>query len=263
MQRSVVRSYRNVLPSFELPPNYRLPLRYIYVPSIDYAAGLSLQQGLVDRRIEARRKLATNPNDDKALDIAMTDIVLFVQHTPTYTFGRRQKKSDIPPGLDKIASVHITNRGGQTTFHGPGQLTAYPILDLTLHKLSARCYVDKLEQTLIRTMGEYDISASRKDTGIWASGKKIASIGIHIQRHVTSHGFALNCTTDLSYYDHIEACGIPGGSKMVTSLSQEANRSISPDEALPIIAQAFGDIFDRRMVRIGPGNDKEQDQELF
>lgn len=128
------------------------------------------------------------------------------------------------------ADFHETKRGGQTTFHGPGQLVAYPILDLKRYGLSARCYVSLLEDVIIKVCGRYGVKAIKtKNTGVWTSDvNKIAAIGVHMRRNVTSHGIALNVNTDLSFFDRIVACGLED--KRATSLEKEGVIGVGVDE---------------------------------
>ncbi|KAI9101940.1 hypothetical protein DFS34DRAFT_567297, partial [Phlyctochytrium arcticum] len=151
------------------------------------------------------------------------DIVLLLQHPPTYTAGRRLKGSDASEGerLRKLGAGYFeTLRGGQTTFHGPGQLVGYPILDLRKMGLGVRNYVCTLERFLIDTCSKYGIQAARtQDTGVWVEDRKIAALGIQVRQHITSHGFALNANVDLEWYKHIVPCGLEG--KSVTSVAAE------------------------------------------
>lgn len=151
--------------------------------------------------------------------------VLAFEMPPTYTCGRRER--------GKLASVDIENfkaggkaefletqRGGQTTFHGPGQLVAYPVIDLKSFNIPVRCYVSYLEDAIIRTIGKYGIKGKKtENTGVWVSDElKIAAIGIHVRRSITSHGMALNINTDPWWFDRIVACGLPD--KRTTTMEQ-------------------------------------------
>lgn len=148
--------------------------------------------------------------------------VLTMEMLPVYTTGRRERglmsagerDALLATGADVVASL----RGGQVTFHGPGQLVCYPILSLAAFKVRPRCYIHALEGCLIDTLADHGIPARRTaDTGVWVSEtEKIASIGVHLRRRVTSHGVALNVATDLAYFDHIVACGLVG--KRTTSM---------------------------------------------
>jgi len=139
-----------------------------------------------------------------------------------------------------------TDRGGDVTYHGPGQLVGYPILSLTEWKRDVRAYVRAVEQVLIDTLGDYGITAGRIDgmTGVWVDGSKVAAIGVHISRWVTSHGFALNVDTDLTYFQYIVPCGL---TKPVTSMAKLGVRA-TLKEVTQVLARHFGRIFDCEMV---------------
>ena len=137
------------------------------------------------------------------------DHLLLVEHPPVFTLGKNASKQHI---INKSEDVSIiqTDRGGNITFHGPGQLVCYPILDLNYYKRSITWYMRELEQLIIDVLGEYDIKANRKKglTGTWVKDKKIAALGVRISRWVTMHGFSLNINPDLNFYKNIIPCGI-------------------------------------------------------
>ena len=139
-----------------------------------------------------------------------------------------------------------SGRGGDVTFHGPGQLVGYPILDLKPHRCDVHRYVRDLEEVLIRTVATYGVQAERAPglTGVWVGPDKIAAIGVRISRWVTSHGFALNVNTDLSHFDLIVPCGIRG--RGVTSLQRILSRFVDMVEVERAVIEAFGQVFDRR-----------------
>ncbi|XP_026149148.1 octanoyl-[acyl-carrier-protein]:protein N-octanoyltransferase LIPT2, mitochondrial [Mastacembelus armatus] len=176
--------------------------------------------------------------------------LLLCQHLPVYTTGIRHKP--YPANLlDRLqllgADVHRTNRGGLITFHGPGQLVCYPVLNLSSFKKSVRWYVCELEKTIISLCSRFGIKASTSPhTGVWVEDKKICAIGIHCGRYVTSHGLALNCNTDLSWFSYIVPCGIEG--KGVTSMSAELRRDVSVEETIPHLLDAFRAQFNCQLV---------------
>ena len=141
--------------------------------------------------------------------------------------------------------VHEVERGGDVTFHGPGQLVGYPIIDLRRHKQDLHWYLRQVEEALIRGIARYGISGQRNPTftGVWTSGRKLASIGVHARDWVTWHGFALNVTTDLSYFDLIVPCGIQ--SVTMTSIEREVASDAAPtvDDVGSAVAEAFGQVF--------------------
>ena len=138
------------------------------------------------------------------------DHLLLVEHLPVYTLGKNAPKEHLLNDESKNISIIQTDRGGKITFHGPGQLVGYPILDLNQYKKSVSWYMRELEQLIIDVLNEYDIKADRKEglTGTWVGDKKIAALGVRISKWVTMHGFSLNINPDLNYYRNIIPCGI-------------------------------------------------------
>ncbi|UCF41637.1 MAG: lipoyl(octanoyl) transferase LipB, partial [Gemmatimonadota bacterium] len=148
-----------------------------------------------------------------------------VEHPPVVTLGRSTEPQHLPLSAEQLAArgveVHDIERGGDVTFHGPGQLVGYPIYDLSEHRRDLHWYLRQLEAALITALADFGIAGGRTEgfTGVWTGGRKIASIGIHVKQWVTWHGFALNVTTDLSYFDLIVPCGIEG--VVMTSVQRE------------------------------------------
>ena len=138
------------------------------------------------------------------------DTLLLVEHEPVYTFGKNADENHLLQNYPENVKLFYTERGGDITFHGPGQIVGYPIMDLHNYKMSISWYMRSLEEVIIRSLDKFGISADRKDslTGVWVEDKKIAALGVRISRWVTMHGFALNVNTDLAYYDSIIPCGI-------------------------------------------------------
>jgi lipoyl(octanoyl) transferase len=175
------------------------------------------------------------------------DTVLLLEHPPTVTLGRRTEPGElhIPDGAD--VAVVETDRGGKATYHGPGQLVCYPILDLTRHGQDVKRYCRDLEEALIRTLAAFRIEATRIDglTGVWLERppRKIASIGIHLTKWISTHGYALNVDLDPApFTDWITACGLDG--YQFTSMAQELDRAIAVDDVRPAAAQALADVLD-------------------
>jgi len=175
------------------------------------------------------------------------DTILFLEHPPVVTLGRRAGDGELhlPPG----ANVEIveTDRGGKSTFHGPGQLVCYPIVDLRRHGSDVKRYVRDLEEALIRTLAAFGIDAGRIDglTGVWLTRppRKIASIGIHVSRWVTTHGYALNVDLDPAPFTQwITACGLEDA--QFTTMAQEVGRRVTVEEVLPAAAAALGDVLE-------------------
>jgi lipoate-protein ligase B len=178
------------------------------------------------------------------------DVLLLVEHPPVVTLGRSSKQKNLISSPAFLASRGVelfeVERGGDVTFHGPGQLVGYPIIDLKRHKLDLHWYLRSVEEGLIRTLSRYGISSERNTgyTGVWTQGRKIASIGVHARDWVTWHGFALNVTTDLSYFDLIVPCGIVGVE--MTSIEKETGLAVSLGDVSDVAAAEFGVLFDLR-----------------
>jgi lipoate-protein ligase B len=181
------------------------------------------------------------------------DVLLLLEHPPTITLGRSGKLQHLLVREEDLKSRGIgfwnVDRGGDITFHGPGQLVGYPILSLRSPERDVRGYMRRLEESLIRLLESYHIEAMRDSrfTGVWTQLGKIAAMGVHISRWITRHGFALNVNTDLSFYDLIVPCGIVG--KGVASIQKHLSRDIDMEEVADRYIAAFGPLFNRRMIR--------------
>jgi lipoyl(octanoyl) transferase len=178
---------------------------------------------------------------------AIPDTVLFLEHPPTITLGRRTDPGEVhlPAGAD--VAVVETDRGGKSTFHGPGQLVCYPILDLERHGKDVRRYCRDLEHAIIQTVGRFGLAATRIEglTGVWLESppRKLASIGVHISRWITTHGYALNVDLDPApFTDWITACGLEDAA--FTSLARELGRPVTVAEVRPVAAETFAGVFD-------------------
>ena len=202
----------------------------------EYAEVLELQRSLCRRRIGG--------------EIA-EDVLLLVEHEPVITLGRGTHPPSLPLSRAELErrgiGVFEVERGGDVTFHGPGQLVGYPILDLREHRADLHWYLRHLEAALIGALATLGIEAGRNPglTGVWTRGRKIASIGIHVKQWVTYHGFALNVSTDLDYFDLIIPCGIRD--VVMTSLAQELGRTDSAaiwKETREAVVEELGRTFD-------------------
>jgi lipoyl(octanoyl) transferase len=202
---------------------------------VDYARGLELQ-----RQCVAARKASSIP-----------DTLLLLEHPHVYTLGRNALREHLLISRDRLrsigAEVFETDRGGDITYHGPGQLVGYPIFDLTRHRRDIAWYMRCLEEILIAVAADFGIEAHRIPslTGVWVGTDKLAAMGVHISRWITSHGFALNVSTDLRYFDWIVPCGIPN--KGVTSLERLLARPVSVEEAARRVITHFGRVFGMEM----------------
>src|SRR4051812_48109872 len=207
-----------------------------------YAEALMLQRAVARARI--------------AGDVA-EDVLLLVEHPPVVTLGRGTRAGTLTasPALLESRGVELfeVDRGGDVTFHGPGQLVGYPIVDLKRHKQDLHWYLRQVEEALIRGIATLGIAAERRVglTGVWTQGRKLASIGVHARDWVTWHGFALNVTTDLSYFDLMVPCGI--AQVEMTSLSKETGASTGLDvRTRELVAGGFGEVFGLDGVRLAP-----------
>jgi lipoyl(octanoyl) transferase len=177
------------------------------------------------------------------------DTLILLEHPPVYTAGRRTDPTHLLLAEGEIerlgAEVHEVDRGGSVTFHGPGQLVGYPIIDLGPAPDVVR-YLRDVEESVIRAAADLGVTLGRnRDTGVWSGDRKACAIGVRVSRGVTLHGFALNCTTDLSWYGAIVPCGLED--RGVTSLTDLAGHEITVDQALPRVAEGFAEVFDRRL----------------
>ena len=204
---------------------------------VTYENGMRLQQKLVEMR--------------QAEEVP--DQLLLLEHPPVITLGRGGDARNLLAADDVLRTHRVrffeTTRGGDITYHGPGQLVGYPIVHLGEGNRDVRKYVTNIEEVLIRTVAEFGIEAKRVDgrRGIWVGNDKIAAIGVRIARWVTSHGFALNVCTNLDHFRLITPCGLHGTG--VTSIEKLTGRKVTVDEVRPIVAAKFGEIFQREMVK--------------
>jgi lipoyl(octanoyl) transferase len=204
--------------------------------TLDYAAAVDLQNRLVEQRRAG----------------SIPDQLLLLQHPPVITLGVRTRgdRSNVLADQAVLTTrgveIYESGRGGDVTFHGPGQLVGYPIVDLKPDRCDVHRYVRDLEEVLIRATSTLGVTAARVPglTGVWIGRDKVAAIGVRISRWITSHGFALNVSTDLSHFDLIVPCGIRD--RGVTSLQRVLGRTVTMDEVEGAIVQAFSAVFDRQ-----------------
>jgi lipoyl(octanoyl) transferase len=209
------------------------PLTVRRLGRIRYGQGLDLQAALV-----AERQAGTIP-----------DTLLLLEHEPVFTLGRNAKEENVLFPAEALRArgfdVYETGRGGDVTYHGPGQLVGYPILDLSPDRRDVHRYVRDLEEVMIRTCFAYGLSAGRIAglTGCWVGEEKIGAIGVRIARWVTSHGFAFNVTTDLSPYRLIVPCGIKD--RGVTSIERQLDRAVPLEQVMDRLSSHFAAVFER------------------
>jgi lipoyl(octanoyl) transferase len=223
------------------------PLRVADLGLRPYAEVLELQRDLRRRRIEG--ELAE-------------DVLLLVEHPPVITLGRGTRPSSLPIEPAELerrgVEVYEVERGGDVTFHGPGQLVGYPILDLREHRQDLHWYLRGLEDVLIQALGRLGIEADRNPglTGVWTAGRKIASIGIHVKQWVTLHGFALNVTADLDPFDLIVPCGIR--QVVMTSVASELLRVDSEALMAEVRGRVVGSFCDVFGISVAAGSGTPQ-----
>jgi lipoyl(octanoyl) transferase len=219
---------------------------------VNYEAATALQQQLFQQTIDQKIHNRRNPDDQTPTQ----NYLLFLEHPPVYTIGKSGDKNNLLVNnttlQEKGASFFKTNRGGDITFHGPGQLVGYPILDLDCFFTDIHKYLRFLEECIIAILADYDIKASRNkgQTGVWidvngTNPRKICAMGIRTSRWVTMHGFALNVNTDLSFFDYIIPCGI--ADKSITSIEKELGAAIDIQEVIKKFKKHFSRIFETDM----------------
>ena len=215
-----------------------------HLGQVSYAPARRLQEAIQERLISAKRS---------AGDATMPHVLLLLEHPPVYTLGKSGDAENLLASEERLqalgASVHRIGRGGDITFHGPGQLVGYPLFDLDRFFTDLGRYLRTLEEIIIRTCARYDVTGGRVDgrTGVWVGPdeqgpeRKICAMGVRCSRWVTMHGFAFNVTTDLEYFDHIVPCGIRD--RGVTSLEVEGVDNAEVNAVRPLVVRHFADLF--------------------
>ena len=205
---------------------------YSDLGKIDYQEAWDLQRELFDKRYKNE----------------LHDILLLLEHNHTYTLGKTADKNNLIGSRSYLEeneiSVYDIDRGGDITYHGPGQIVGYPIISLENWKKDTHKYLRAIEEVIIRTCCDFGINSSRNEkfTGVWVDDKKIAAIGIKVSRWITMHGFAFNVNTDLKYFNGIIPCGIKD--KAVTSLENELNQKMNLETVKNLLVKHFKDVFD-------------------
>jgi lipoyl(octanoyl) transferase len=221
------------------------------VGRISYRNAWNLQKSLQKLLIDRKKSL----RDGKSLpeEAQIHDMFLFVEHPHVYTLGKSGDSAHLLKAVSELSTIDAeyieTDRGGDITYHGPGQIVGYPIIDLDRHFTDIHQYLRFLEEVVIRTCAEYGIKAGRIEglTGVWVGDEKICAMGIRCSRWVTMHGFALNVNTNLDYFSNIVPCGI--SNKEVTSLRKILNRDIDPEEVKEYLLKHFSEIFKVKVKR--------------
>ncbi len=218
-------------------------LLWTFLGRVPYGPTAELQEGL-------RRDVRSGRGEEH---------LLLLEHDPVFTVGRNASADDVvaPAGwlAERGVEVHRTNRGGKVTYHGPGQLVGYPIVNLSPDRRDVRRYVRDLQEALIRTLAGYGIAGRRREgqdfVGVWVGDEKIASIGVHLARWITLHGFALNVATDLDFFSGIVACGLPR--VRMTSIERKIGAAPTLEEVASRVAGHLARILDRQPVAIAAG----------
>ena len=219
---------------------------------LPYGEAWDIQEQYFSNTIAIKRK-----NQQLASPITTENHLLMVEHPPVFTLGKSGKIEHLLLKEEALKSKGITffktNRGGDITYHGPGQLVGYPILDLDNFFTDIHKYLRYLEEIIIKTLFDFGLSSARSDgeTGVWLDldtpfARKICAMGIRASRWVTMHGFALNINTDLSYFDYIVPCGIKG--KKVTSIAKELNKKVDPELVKASLLKYFSEIFEVEII---------------
>ena len=231
------------------------PVSFRDLGLIDYREAWTLQEKIFNEVVE--RKLS-NRLLEKDKQKRQEHFLLFCEHPHVYTLGRSGNEDNLIVSENELLKLHATfyrnNRGGDITYHGPGQIVGYPILDLDFFFTDIHKYLRFLEEAVINTLKEYEIAAGRIDgcTGVWldwetnSKARKICALGVRCSRWVTMHGFAFNINTDLSYFNHIVPCGIRD--KSVTSLEKELGRKLDMEDVKEKLKKNISEIFGMRLL---------------
>ncbi len=227
-----------------MEPGNGTTIRSVYLGRVGYEAGVELQHRL-------RQQLLDGEPD-------ASGTLLLLEHPPTYTVGRNCDRSDVVADPDWLRQRGIAvaecDRGGRATYHGPGQLVGYPVIDLRSARRNVRAYVRDLQEVLVCTLAAFGVDAvggeERERIGVWVGRRKIASIGIHLRRWVTTHGFALNVCTDLDDFAGILSCGFDAG--VMTSIEELTGRRPGLEDVAGCCAENFARVFERRLVSVEP-----------
>jgi lipoyl(octanoyl) transferase len=224
---------------------------------MDYQPAWDLQESLLQENVQLKSKRAALLSEGEFEEdetSVTTHHLLFVEHSPVYTLGKSGKMEhvliDESEREKRSIQFYKTNRGGDITFHGPGQIVGYPILDLEQFYTDIGRYLRNIEEVIIKTMAEYGLKGERSagETGVWmdpdipGKERKICAIGVRCSRWITMHGFAFNVNTDLNYFNYIIPCGIQN--KQVTSLQKELGRELPMDEVKEKVKRNFEQVFE-------------------
>jgi lipoyl(octanoyl) transferase len=212
-----------------------IALKYFLVSP--YSSVLRYQESLFDKAVEAK---------NEGQEVQQT--LILCQHHPVYTLGKSGSIENLLVDPEEVGAEFVRiNRGGDITFHGPGQLVAYPIVDLDKLGIGVALYVENLEDVIIKTLADFGVIAERMEgaPGVWVNGAKIGAVGIKLSRHITMHGLALNINTDLSFFDHIVPCGI--SDKQVTSMMKLSGSAYNMIDVVNVFKKYFQEVFNEKL----------------
>jgi lipoyl(octanoyl) transferase len=233
-------------------------VRFCDLGEIEYGAAWQLQEGLLSDNLAIKSQWYNVAQADRPEDIGTVNHLLFCRHPHVYTLGKSGHMENLLVNDSRLRDLNVsfykTNRGGDITYHGPGQLVGYPVLDLELFFTDLGRYMRSLEEVIINTLSFYGIKGDRLSgsTGVWLDpdvpgrARKICAMGVRCSRWVTIHGFALNINTDLSYFNYIVPCGI--SDKAVTSIAKELGRSVDEHETAEVLKAEFAKVFNVKII---------------
>jgi lipoate-protein ligase B len=224
-------------PAIEIAPAADNTFISYYLGLVEYNTGCKLQEIIQQQRLQN----------------SVPDVLILLEHPPVYTIGRHSAESEItiPRATMLIEEISLfeTDRSGDITYHGPGQIVGYPILNLKKLNISVNEYLRKLEEIVMNLLHDFNIAGHRNEgySGVWVGDKKICSLGIHVSHHITTHGFALNVNNDLRYFEYIRPCGLPG--KDITSISRLLGHHVQMETIVDKLQKHFMSIFGLESVR--------------
>ncbi len=233
-------------------------IRFQNLGIIEYGQAWSMQEELMRANLERKAEWYSTPETERPLTTGTRNHLLFCNHPHVYTLGKSGHMENLLVNDSRLKDLNVsfykTNRGGDITYHGPGQLVGYPILDLELFFTDLGRYMRSLEEVIINTLSQFGITASRLPgaTGVWldpeipSKARKICAMGVRCSRWVTIHGFALNINTDLSYFNYIVPCGI--SDKAVTSMERELGAKVDEDLVADTLRNEFAKVFNAKII---------------
>lgn len=226
--------------------------------SIEYGEAWKIQEGLMQSGLDAKFKWHNTPEAERPASKGTTNHLILCAHPPVYTLGKSGHMENLLVNDSRLKELNVafykTNRGGDITYHGPGQIVGYPVLDLELFFTDLGKYMRSLEEVIIRTLAAYGIKGDRLPgaTGVWldpaepSRARKICAMGVRCSRWITIHGFALNVNTELRYFDYIVPCGI--SDKAVTSMQKELGYDVNEEEVKVLLKTEFAEVFNAEIV---------------